>query len=767
MIGNDARFVSAFGRAVLDKTELGAVVAKAVKAGFAVVLCEPGSKRSVCTLVNPTTRARADKAAREAAKAAGVQRWDRVRHECGLKHALEDPDKAKALYAKVQAQYEEPLNLAIVTGRSRMVCVDLDTPEQLEAFGRDLTVQSPGTRDPEGNWAHHGGGHIWFELPSPVMLPDGPGKYVDPEGGWVAMWGESYALVPPSRRPEGAYTFSSGDIEVVPPFLLGKILAEPERVGGEGGPKGPGDPADEWAAGVQWETLLSEATTEENRWISTGKIDACGCPIWMAPGGRADPKSATAHEAGCPRTDTSTGHGPLHIWTDAPPKFLEGRRNVTKLQYLACRDHGGNVAAAMRAEEIASSLVIVPESVNASEEGAEAFTRIGDYEERMIQEELRKLVVREEAKRRFASWQVGDRGDPVSTPLRDLLAEPDDDPVYRIEGLWPTGGTVVFSAQQKAGKTTAVGNVVRSLADGVPFLGGGDPVSLAGALEFGVQPLEQGETVFVADLELDRRTLRRWLRDQSIGRVGAVRAESFRGRLEKFDILDEAARTKWATALRSWGVRVLIIDPLGPLLAAYGFSEDSNTEISVVLNAITTLAVEAEVSEVMVVHHMGHNGERSRGASRLRGWPDVEWRLVREGAAEGEEPGPDAARFFTAEGRDVAIPETRLEFDPTTRHLYVAGGSRTDLKRERKDQGRVDARAKVVEFIRTNPGCSQNDILKSKDTPHDKLSREVVRELVDDGVIHSHPMVSGQRGNHHFVDCDCPTPEQCERAVSA
>jgi hypothetical protein len=73
----------------------------------------------------------------------------------------------------------------------------------------------------------------------------------------------------------------------------------------------------------------------------------------------------------------------------------------------------------------------------------------------------------------------------------------------------------------------------------------------------------------------------------------------------------------------------------------------------------------------------------------------------------------------------------------------------------------------VVEFIRTNPGCSQNDILKSKDTPHDKLSREVVRELVDDGVIHSHPMVSGQRGNHHFVDCDCPTPEQCERAVSA
>jgi len=387
MIGNDSRFVSAFGRAVLDKTELGAVVAKAVKAGFAIVLCEPGSKRPVCTLTTPTTRARADKRAREEAKAAGVERWDRVRHPCGLKHALEDPDKAKAVYGKVQAQYEEPLNIAIVAGRSRMVCVDVDTPEQLSRFflewGRPeqtgLTVQSPGTAD----GAHHGGGHIWFEIPSPLDLSKGVGKYVD-KSGWTAMWGESYALVPPSRRPEGPYVFQTPEIEVCPPFLLDLILNETKREAGPSGPKAPGDPADIWAMETPWAGLLAEPP---HMWTETGKSDQCGCPIWTAPGGRSDPKSATAHEAGCPRTDTSTGHGPLHIWTDTPPEFLKGRRNVTKLQYLACRDHGGNVAAAMRAQGIASTLAPVPsdpwdepDSVNGPEEESEAFTRIVDLE---------------------------------------------------------------------------------------------------------------------------------------------------------------------------------------------------------------------------------------------------------------------------------------------------------------------------------------------------------------------------------------------------
>jgi hypothetical protein len=74
---------------------------------------------------------------------------------------------------------------------------------------------------------------------------------------------------------------------------------------------------------------------------------------------------------------------------------------------------------------------------------------------------------------------------------------------------------------------------------------------------------------------------------------------------------------------------------------------------------------------------MGHSGERARGASRLRDWPDVEWRLVREKTENGD-VDPAAPRYFSAYGRDVDVPESRLVFDPATRHLTLEGGSRAD-----------------------------------------------------------------------------------------
>jgi hypothetical protein len=61
-------------------------------------------------------------------------------------------------------------------------------------------------------------------------------------------------------------------------------------------------------------------------------------------------------------------------------------------------------------------------------------------------------------------------------------------------------------------------------------------------------PLDAGR-VYVADLELDRRTLRRWLRDQAIRKTDRVMAERFRGQVSLFDVLDEARREKWAAFL--------------------------------------------------------------------------------------------------------------------------------------------------------------------------------------------------------------------------
>jgi hypothetical protein len=88
------------------------------------------------------------------------------------------------------------------------------------------------------------------------------------------------------------------------------------------------------------------------------------------------------------------------------------------------------------------------------------------------------------------------------------------------------------------------------------------------------------------------------------------------------------------------------------------------------------------VGEAIVVHHMGHGPERSRGASRLRDWPEVEWRLVRERDHRDEEVDA-GARFLSAYGRDVEVPETRLALDPATRRLTLGEGTRRAFKQTR------------------------------------------------------------------------------------
>jgi RecA-family ATPase len=377
----------------------------------------------------------------------------------------------------------------------------------------------------------------------------------------------------------------------------------------------------------------------------------------------------------------------------------------------------------------------------------------GEQRERDILKELERIQVREEAQRRHAALTADEKSEPYSTPLEELLAEPDDDPQYLIEGLWPTGGNVLFSAQYKAGKTTVVGNLVRCLADGDTFLGSPNTekdIYLDRC--FTVRQLKPDEGIFIADLELDRRTLRRWLRDQNIKNPAWVRAESFRGRLDDFDILNPARRDEWARALRSWAIKILVVDPVGPLIAAYGFSEESNTDVAKVLGAIDALAAEADVEEVLLVHHMGHSGERSRGASVFRTWPDAEWRLLREEPPRGKEASPDAARFFTAEGRDVAVYETKLDYDPTTRHLSIAGGTRSQYAANKHGPA-------VLQAVTDNPGLSGRALEDVWGDIPQTAGRKALKALVKAGEVHT---VSGPRKALHHVRSDgCGAPTAC------
>lgn len=346
--------------------------------------------------------------------------------------------------------------------------------------------------------------------------------------------------------------------------------------------------------------------------------------------------------------------------------------------------------------------------------------RVYDHE---VAAELRKLRVRDAARRALRAEQAGTGDPPTPVLLSQLLAEPEAPTHYRVAGLLPVGGRVVLAAQFKAGKTTLTGNLIRSLVDGEPFLGEHEVTSPVGR-------------VVLLDTEMSRDALRRWLRDQGIGDASRVAMFALRGRVASLDLLDPPVRQWWARQLAELDTEVLILDCLRPVLDAFGL--DENTDVGQVLVALDELVTQAGVDELFVVHHMGHVGERSRGSSRLRDWPDVEWRLVRENADD-----PASRRFFSAYGRDVEVPESALDYDPGTRHLTVAGGSRQDAA----------ADAVIPDLLRLlidQPGLSGRDIAKRLTDAGvtQKLGRVAVKRAIDAGYITMTPG-PGRAHRHH------------------
>jgi len=281
----------------------------------------------------------------------------------------------------------------------------------------------------------------------------------------------------------------------------------------------------------------------------------------------------------------------------------------------------------------------------------------GATDEQRITTELARERARREARRRLDAEERGTAREPEIVTLQERLARPRQALLSRIDCWQPRDARVIVSAQFKAGKTVLVGNLIRSLVDGDPFLGRDRVTPIAGR-------------VALLDFEMSTTQLDDWLRAQGIRHADRVLVIPMRGQAGAFNILEPATRAAWAGRFSDHQVVYLTVDCVRPILDALGL--DEHHDVGRFLVAFDALLAEAGITEALVVHHMGHTGERSRGDSRLRDWPDVEWRLVRQ--------DEDAAspRYISAYGRDVDVPESQLLYDPATRHLRIAGGSRRD-----------------------------------------------------------------------------------------
>ena len=267
-----------------------------------------------------------------------------------------------------------------------------------------------------------------------------------------------------------------------------------------------------------------------------------------------------------------------------------------------------------------------------SQEGADMASHAStpyEYRERRIQEKVIELEIFEEAKRRVSSSAIDDLLERLQSTvaLQDFLSRPTESTEWLIEGLQPMNTRVLLAAQAKAGKTTLVANLIKALADEETFLD--------------QYPTRFHGTVTLIDNEMNDAMLQRWLKRLNIRNPESVRIVTLRGHEADFNILNEQVRRRWAEILS--GTDYLILDCLRPIMDALAL--DENREAGTFLSAFGQLLYEAEIDNSLLIHHMGHNGDRARGDSRITDWPDATWKLMIANQARH--------RSLSAIGRDV------------------------------------------------------------------------------------------------------------------
>jgi len=245
-----------------------------------------------------------------------------------------------------------------------------------------------------------------------------------------------------------------------------------------------------------------------------------------------------------------------------------------------------------------------------------------------------------------------DRPEWVLVENDDDLLEPLDPDPELIEGLVPKDGNALLTAPFKAGKTTTMMNLVKDLLEGTPFLG-----------HFGIAPYDGNVSMW--NYEVSASMFRRWRLEAGVKSTAEHRlfVANLRGR--RVDLLDDRIAEDVVKRLKQTETGVWIVDPLAR--AAAGLDENSNTDMGQFFERVDEIKEEAGVHTLVLVHHTGREGDRSRGASRIDDWPDALLSLTKD---------KDGTRFLGAVGRDVDQAPGSLEFDPETRRLSWVGGSK-------------------------------------------------------------------------------------------
>lgn len=304
-----------------------------------------------------------------------------------------------------------------------------------------------------------------------------------------------------------------------------------------------------------------------------------------------------------------------------------------------------------------------------------------------VRERLQHLQADAEARRRYRAETAPPVTLDVAT-LAEILARPDPPP-DRIDGLLPAGGAVLLNGPRKAGKTSLMVNLARCLLTGGEFLG-----------QHAVRPIDGA--VALLNFEMSDHQVARWAHDVGVPADRLV-IVSLRGQASPFTRPE--ARADLARRLASAGTGFLMVDTF--TRAFTGVSENDTGEVGSFLSDLELFArSEVGAEEIFLTAHTGWNGERTRGSSALEGWPDAIWNL------RVDENQDDPGRYFSALGRDVEVPEDRLDGGHAAQRLMTltGAGSRASAREEAASRRPEDLALDVLRYVTERPGQTGNAI---------------------------------------------------------
>lgn len=594
-------------------------------------------------------------------------------------------------------------NIAIHTGASGLTFFDLDideVPEELAwlrtgivQFSRSETVNSE-----RGHYGFFTGDEIFTS--GKLRLADGT------HVGEVRS-GNTVVIVAPSQHPHaetknGEYRWRETDLNTPIP----KLPSEARKYLRPLGTKRFGDGEQTAVAGWCVEATDEAVETAIREWQNESRPKALRGPVNKVRNAKTGTRDETRdwlRVAACEaRIGFYTLGDAIVQIRDAMQHSYENRGEAEKLddgEFWRLVRNGVGYAMSRDLDEIK----------------AEANRDYPPDYEKDVAKQVYWLEVRAEAQRRIqAKDHVPFSRKPMS--LTDFLAQPPNPTPMRIDAVMPDGGRILLSAQAKAGKTTTIGNLIRSLVDGDPFLG-----------TFPVN--KTARRLVLIDNELSPDMVRSWLIEQGIRNTDAVAdVICLRGEVSSFDILNDKRRSEWAKHLRDVGCDYLILDCLRPVLDALGL--DENKEFGKFYTPFSELLREAGTNgDATIVHHMGHAGEHPRGSSELEDRPDALWKLVREDPKDEFSPC-----YFSAKGRDVRVSSGLLTYNPANRHLTYQGLNRSDAKKQRKADHAYTA---IIDLLTADKnsggmGLSKNQIeTEAIKTPN--VTREAVRLALKSG----------------------------------